>query len=87
MLVTESGGSTNVTEPTRFVVLGDGFVTAVDVQRDCTTFMGDFGTAVLNEVEGHNTRENATDLELGKWNRTRTRTSATSTAASTSSRT
>ena len=65
VLVLESGGSTGVTEPTRFVVLGDGFVTA---WRSATTFEGDFGTAVLKEIEGHNTRENATNLELGKWN-------------------
>ena len=33
VLVTESGGSTNVIEPTRFVVLGQGLVTAVTTRR------------------------------------------------------
>ena len=54
-----------MTEPSRFVVLGDGFVT--EVLDSPTTFIGDFGTAILNEVEGHNTRTNPTNLELGSW--------------------
>ena len=62
--ILETGGGTNVTEPSRFIVLGDGFVTAVlNAQR----FYGDFGTAIVNEVEGHNTRTNPMNLDLARW--------------------
>ena len=49
VLVLETGGSTGVTEPTNFVVLGDGFVTEVLTNH---TFKGDFGTAILGEAVG-----------------------------------
>ena len=64
VLVTQSGGSTNVIEPTQFVVLGNGLVTAL---VDSTHFRGDFGTSVVNEVDGDNTRLGAMNLDLGKW--------------------
>ena len=66
VLVIETGNGTNVTEPSYFVVLGDGFVTEVLTGH---TFKGDFGTAILGESSGNSSRLTAQDLELGKWNR------------------
>ena len=69
LLVLESGGGTNVTEPTRFVVLGEGFVTQFLSNSPTTSFLGDFGLALLIEAGIHNTIESAQDLELGEFNR------------------
>ena len=64
-----------MTEPSRFIVLGDGFVTSVlkQMTAGCRSssytncFTGDFGTAVVNEVEGHNSLSNPLDLDAAKW--------------------
>ncbi|HEU4841702.1 MAG TPA: hypothetical protein VFT09_09675, partial [Ilumatobacteraceae bacterium] len=69
LLVLESGGATNVTEPTRYVVLGEGFVTQLLTGSPTTRFLGDFGLAVLNESGIHNTIATAQDLALGEFNR------------------
>ena len=68
VLVIESGGSTNVIEPSRFVVLGDGFVTQLlSTPGQPTRFVGDFGTSVLNGASFNNSIFTAQDLGLGKW--------------------
>ncbi|MEY2518221.1 MAG: large repetitive protein, partial [bacterium] len=69
LLVLESGGGTNVTEPTHYVVLGEGFVTQLISNSPTTSFLGDFGLALLQESGIHNTIETAQDLELGEFNR------------------
>src|SRR5262249_487247 len=60
-------GSTNVIEPSRFVVLGDGFVSSLlaSCPLNKTCFNGDFGTSELNEVPFHATFGSAQDLDLG----------------------
>jgi hypothetical protein len=66
LLVTESGGSTQVTEPTRYVVLGEGFVTRVLGSHQ---FSGDFGLSIIDESGVHNSPATAQDLGLADWNR------------------
>ncbi|HEX6131291.1 MAG TPA: hypothetical protein VF044_06140, partial [Actinomycetota bacterium] len=72
VLVLETDGDTAVAEPSRFVVIGDGFVTrllssAGGLNGGWTRFEGDFGTSVLNEIEIHDGFYNAQDIDLGKW--------------------
>ena len=70
VLVTQSGGSTNVIEPSDWVVLGNGLVTQVLSTTDQNTrFEGDFGTSVLNELPLHDSIYNAQNIDLGKWNK------------------
>ena len=72
VLVLQTHGSTDVTEPTSFAILGDGFVTSVingcgASQSPVTCFYGDFGTAELNESPFHASVFSAQDLDLGSW--------------------
>jgi len=69
VLVRETHGGTTVVEPTQFVLLGDGYVTQVGGSLASNQFIGDFGTAVLNEVQFHNSTFTAQDLGLGDWSR------------------
>ncbi|MCK9231001.1 MAG: hypothetical protein M0P18_10020, partial [Syntrophales bacterium] len=64
IVVTETGGSTNVTEPTDYVLLGSGQVTRA---IDDSTFEGTFGTSVISEASLHNAIYNAQDLTDAPW--------------------
>ncbi|MHC4427545.1 MAG: beta strand repeat-containing protein, partial [Planctomycetota bacterium] len=70
ILVIESGGFTRVTELSDLVVLGSGFVTAIDDINFPTDgqFEGDFGVAMIEEVANHNTALTAQNIDLAKWN-------------------
>ena len=73
VLVLQPTGSTNVIEPSSFVVLGDGFVRALlstcglNNSTAVTCFTGDFGTSEVNEINFHATLATAQDLDLGAW--------------------
>ncbi len=74
MLVIQPTGSTNVIEPSAFVVLGDGFVSGM-ISNGClsptgatvTCFDGDFGTSEVNGNAFHSTLDSAQDLDAGAW--------------------
>ena len=71
VLVLQPSGSTNVIEPSSFIVLGDGFVTSV--LSSCTSadatcsFKGDFGSSEVNEIAYHATLDTAQNLDSGDW--------------------
>ena len=69
VLVIQPTGSTNVIEPSSFVVLGDGFVRQVlsTCGTGVTCFQGDFGTSEMNEINFHATLATSQDLDLGAW--------------------
>ena len=70
VIVSQTGGSTNVIEPSNWVVLGGGFVTSVTSSGGQNTrFIGDFGTSVLNEIALHDSIYTAQDIDLGKWSK------------------
>ena len=73
VLVLQPTGSTNLIEPSQFVVLGDGFVSSflsscpVTGSTAVTCFTGDFGTSTVNESGFHATLASAQNLELASW--------------------
>ena len=73
VLVIQPTGSTNVIEPSSFVVLGDGFVSGL-IAGGCqvgntpvTCFTGDFGTSEVNGNAFHSTFDSAQNLDSGAW--------------------
>lgn len=64
VVVTQTGGSTSVTEPTNYVTLGSGQVTRA---INDSTFEGTFGTSVISEAALHNAVYNAQDLTDAPW--------------------
>ncbi|HVP74739.1 MAG TPA: hypothetical protein VMS63_01865, partial [Gaiellaceae bacterium] len=71
VLVIQPTGSTNLIEPSSFVVLGDGFVRQFLTQcpggATTTCFLGDFGTSEVNGSSFHSTFDSAQDLDSGSW--------------------
>ena len=72
VLVLQSNGSTNIVEPSPFVILGDGFVTALLATcgvagTSVTCFNGAFGTSEANETTYHGSIPTAQDLDLASW--------------------
>jgi len=72
VLVLQPNGSTNLVEPSPFVVLGDGFVTALlstcgVAGTSVTCFQGAFGSADVKETTYHGSLATAQDLDLGSW--------------------
>ncbi|MCA9035164.1 MAG: hypothetical protein KDA91_08545, partial [Planctomycetaceae bacterium] len=71
ILITQSQGSTDVTEKTETVTIGGGQVTQ---SPSGNTFQGTFGTggsgsSILPEAEDNDYWGNAQDLDLGKWSK------------------
>ena len=64
VLVTQTGGSTNVTEPTTEASLGSGQVTGA---ANPNNFTADFGSSEINEAVYHATLTSAQNLDLSKW--------------------
>ena len=74
VLVIQPGGSTNVIEPTSFVVVGEGFIDelsnsgcAIQANQPITCFNGSIGTSQVNSITFHNSLATAQDLDLGSW--------------------
>ena len=68
VLMEQTGGSTNVIEPTDEVVMGTGQVIEdITTSGSNTEFRGDFGRPVLNEVNGNDSIHVPQNLDLGEW--------------------
>ena len=70
VLIQQTGGSTDVVEPTTEVVVGRGQVTSVEDENgniDPLRFRGSFGRAFVNETSGNDSPQSAQDLELADW--------------------